>query len=275
MLFVPLVGPAKAAEASAWDQGTHSAMRLIAATARHEGEPTFRAGIEVRLDPGWKTYWRYPGDSGVPPRFDFSGSENVKSIEIMWPAPHRFSDESGITIGYKDGVIFPLHIVPQDAAKPVRLRLKARRPVKLGLDLDYAVCEKLCMPVEASSELMLAGHEASHEAAVAAAEARVPQRRKLGEASALSILAVHRLAPDRVAVDVSAPEDTGVDLFAEGPTPEWALPLPEPSGAAPAGVKRFTFALDGLPPGAKAEGAILTLTAVAGEAAIEVTYRLD
>jgi len=265
MLFVPLVGPAKAAEASAWDQGTHSAMRLIAATARHEGEPTFRAGIEVRLDPGWKTYWRYPGDSGVPPRIDFSRSDNVKTVTVGWPAPHRFSDEGGQSIGYKEHVIFPLSITPLDA----------RRPVKLGLDLDYAVCEKLCMPVEASSELMLAGHEASHEAAVAAAEARVPQRRKLGEASALSILAVHRLAPDRVAVDVSAPEDTGVDLFAEGPTPEWALPLPEPSGAAPAGVKRFTFALDGLPPGAKAEGAILTLTAVAGEAAIEVTYRLD
>ena len=264
LLFVPLAAPAKAADASAWNQGTHSAVRLIAATAHHEGEPTLRAGIEIRLDPGWKTYWRYPGDSGVPPRIDFSRSKNVKSVTVGWPAPHRFSDDSGQSIGYKEHVVFPLSITPVDA----------RRPVMLGLDLDYAVCEKLCMPVEAESELML-GDDASHEAEVAAAEARVPQRRKLGEAAGLSILAVHRVAPAAIAVDVSAPDDTRIDLFAEGPTPDWALPLPEPSSAAPAGVKRFTFALDGLPPGAKAEGATLTLTAVTGEAAIEVTYRLD
>src|SRR5262249_5891122 len=157
---------------------------------------------ELRLDPGWKTYWRYPGDSGVPPRIDFSRSDNVKTVKVGWPAPHRFSDEGGQSIGYKEHVIFPLSITPVDV----------RRPVTLGLDLDYAVCEKLCVPVEAESELMLAGDGASHEAAVAAAEARVPQRRKLGEAPGLSILAVHRVAPARIAVDVSAPGDTSIDL---------------------------------------------------------------
>src|SRR5689334_18069750 len=100
-----------AADASPWDGGKSADLRL-------------GAGVEIKLAPGWKTYWRYPGDSGVPPRFDFAGSENVKSVEILWPAPHRFSDESGITIGYKNDVIFPLRIVPQDAAKPVLLRLK-------------------------------------------------------------------------------------------------------------------------------------------------------
>src|ERR1051326_15721 len=120
-----------AADASLWDGDAHASLRLIAGSRTDDAMA--RAGVEIKLAPGWKTYWRYPGDSGVPPRFDFAGSENVKSIEIMWPAPHRFSDESGITIGYKDGVIFPLRIVPQNAARPVLLRLKA----------DYAVCEKV------------------------------------------------------------------------------------------------------------------------------------
>jgi hypothetical protein len=64
-------------------------------------------------------------------------------------------------------------------------------------------------------------------------------------------------------------------LFAEGPTAQWALPLPEPVAGAPAGLQRFAFVLDGLPPGEKASGATLRLTAVSGEKAVEVAFRLD
>ena len=61
---------------------------------------------------GWKTYWRMPGDAGIPPQFDWSGSQNVKSVEVLWPAPQRFIDSGGETVGYKDRVVFPLRIVP-------------------------------------------------------------------------------------------------------------------------------------------------------------------
>jgi DsbC/DsbD-like thiol-disulfide interchange protein len=263
LLFVPITAPA--ADASAWSNGLHSAVRLIGGGARQGDKPTLRAGIEIRLDAGWKTYWRYPGDSGVPPRFAFARSENVKTVTVKWPAPHRFTDDSGQSIGYKDHVLFPLAVEPKDASRPVTLRL----------DLDYAVCEKLCVPAEAKAELALKSARTSHEAALAVAERRVPQRRLLGEISAFSVRAVRREAPARVVVDVTAPAGTSVELFAEGPTPDWALPLPEPVAGAPNHVKRFAFTLDGLPSGAKPEGALLTLTAVAGEAAIEVTYRLD
>ncbi len=90
------------------------------------------------MQPGWKTYWRYPGDSGVPPRFDFSGSENLKDAKVLFPAPHLFTDETGHSLGYKNSAIFPLVITPQQPGKPVRLRMK----------IDYAVCEKLCVPAE-------------------------------------------------------------------------------------------------------------------------------
>jgi DsbC/DsbD-like thiol-disulfide interchange protein len=189
----------------------------------------------------------------------------VKNVTVGWPAPHRFSDDGGQSIGYKEHIILPLSIEPQDASKPAKLRL----------GLDYAVCEKLCVPAEGKAELVLTRERTAHEAALAAAEARVPQRRALGDTSALSIRAVRREAPGRIAVDMTAPEGTDVDLFAEGPTEAWALPLPGPAAGAPAGLKRFTVALDGLPPGATAEGATLTFTAVAGPAAIEVTYRID
>src|SRR6516165_86376 len=110
LAVVMIAARAHAADSSAWDGDAQSAVRLIAGSATSGRDAPVRAGIEIRLAPGWKTYWRYPGDSGVPPRFDFAGSTNVKSVDVAWPAPHRFSDESGITIGYKDGVIFPLSI---------------------------------------------------------------------------------------------------------------------------------------------------------------------
>src|ERR1700736_6457249 len=168
VIFALPAGAARAADASPWDGDARAAMRLIAGARTNDAMA--RAGIEIKLAPGWKTYWRYPGDSGVPPRFDFAGSQNVKSIAIVWPAPHRFSDESGITIGYKDDLVFPVRIVPQDAAKPVLLRLKA----------DYAVCEKICIPVEGRAELMLDGRRSELDSKLAAFEALVPKPAKVG-----------------------------------------------------------------------------------------------
>lgn len=257
---------ARAADTSPWDGDTHAGMRLVAGS--RASDASARAGIEIKLAPGWKTYWRYPGDSGVPPRFDFADSQNVKTVTIDWPAPHRFSDESGITIGYKEDVIFPLHVVAQDTGTPVRLRLKA----------EYAICDKICIPAEASAELTLDARHSELDQSLAAFEAQVPKRAQLGDGAPLAVRAVRRDKSGdrpRVIVDVAAPGSGPIDLFAEGPTPDWALPVPEPIAGAPAGLHRFAFVLDGLPPGASADGAVLTFTLVAGGSAVEVSTHLD
>jgi DsbC/DsbD-like thiol-disulfide interchange protein len=148
----------------------------------------------------------------------------------------------------------------------------------LNLKLDYAACEKLCVPAEAKLELALTGAETANEAAVSAAEARVPKLAAIGDGGTLSIRAVRRdagSAKPRVIVDVAAPADAPVTVFAEGPTEQWALPLPQPVAGASAGLQRFVFELDGLPSGEKADGAVLRLTAVSGDRAVEVAFRLD
>ena len=255
--------PALAADASPWDGNQRAAVRLIAGAARSEaGTQVHRAGIEIRLAPGWKTYWRYPGDSGIPPRFDFSRSHNVKSVTVRYPAPQRLTDDGGTSIGYKHDVVFPLEVEAQD---PVR-------PVTLSLGIDYAVCEKLCVPADGKAELALTGKPGGHEDKLAGSEARVPRPAKLGATTALAIRAVKREGA-RVLVDVAGP--AGVELFAEGPGPDWALPVPAAIAGAPEGQQRFAFELDGLPPDTKPAGATLKLTAVGGEKAIEVAYRLD
>ncbi len=249
-------------DASPWSQDSRAAIRLIAGSNK-SGEMPLRAGIEVKLQPGWKTYWRYPGDSGVPPRFDFSGSENLKTAKVLYPAPHRFTDESGNSLGYKDEVIFPVLAMPQQPNKPVTLRVK----------VDYAVCEKLCIPAEGRAELTLAVGDSDQDAALAASEARVPKPVSAAEAG-LSVRRLKNAPKPLIAIDLKATDP--VDVFVEGPTPEWALPIPNPTPGALAGKRRFSFELDGLPPGVDPKGHFeLTFTVLEGERAIEVTTHLD
>lgn len=267
-LILALASPVHAADASAWDAGVHSAVRLVAGANPAGSASVRRAGIEFKLQPGWKTYWRYPGDSGIPPQFIFARSDNVARVEVLWPAPRRMAEADGVVIGYKDALLLPLRVVPQDPARPVLLRV----------DVDYAVCEQLCVPVSAAAELRLDDGSGAQEPTLAAAEARVPRRQPLGADAALSVRAVHKVhngERPRVIVDLAAPDGAAVELFAEGPTPAWTLPVPEPVNEAPAGLRRFAFDLDGLPPGTKPDGVPLTLTAVAGDQAIEVQVRIE
>jgi DsbC/DsbD-like thiol-disulfide interchange protein len=258
---------ATAGDASPWNGDARSAVRLVAGGPAHPDAP-IHAGIEMRLQPGWHTYWRYPGDAGVPPHFDFSGSQNVAGVTVLWPAPHKITEQGMTAIGYVGDMVWPLAIVPQDRGKPVTLRLK----------LDYAVCEKLCVPAEGKAELALTGGPMPANAALAHAQAQVPKKSVMGDSTPLAIRAIRResgAARPRILVDVAAPAGGEVALFVEGPSPDWALPVPMAVGGAPAGLQRFAFDLDGAPPGAKYEGAHITLTAVAGDNAIEVTTHLD
>lgn len=256
-------GHAVAADVSPWDGDGRSAVRLVAGASRGGA---ITAGVDVRLGAGWKTYWRYPGDSGVPPTFDFSKSENVRSVSVLWPAPHRFEYDGGASIGYKGEVVFPLHVILDDPARPAALRLA----------LDYAVCEKLCVPAHAESELAVqASHPSANEAGLAAAEALTPKPVRVGDTDGPLGIVTVRLesgAPHpRVVVDVAAPAGAPVELFAEGPAPEWALPLPERVDGAAPGRQRFAFDLDGAPPGVDGTGAPLRFTLVSGGNAVEAT----
>lgn len=255
------------ADVSAWDGDARAGVRLVSGGTGDGNTSVLRAGVEIRLAPGWKTYWRYPGDSGVPPTFNFTKSENLKSIRLSWPAPQKMVEADGVIIGYRNNVVFPLAVEPSDPAKPVILRLA----------LDYAICEKVCIPAQAKAELTLkAGGSA--EPAIAAAEKTIPRAQPVGADASLSVKAIHRdesRTPVRILVDIAAPPGAPVSVFAEGPSDDWALPVPDKVDDAPSGLQRFSFALDGLPPGASDKGATLKLTAVAGSEAIETSFRLD
>jgi DsbC/DsbD-like thiol-disulfide interchange protein len=254
---------AHADDASAWQRDSHSAVRLLAGS---RSGAVLLGGIAFDLQPGWKTYWRTPGDSGVPPRFDFSKSENVEAVTVLWPAPTKFDDGAGgHSMGYQKQIVLPLRIVAKNPDKPVTLHA----------DINYAVCEKLCIPVEASAELTFTSVASTEDSALFAALDTVPKPANVGDPNPLTIRDVEREGKSTVVVDVVTPDTRNVSLFVEGPTPDWALPVPKLLDNSPARVKRFAFELDGLPPGAKPEGAALKLTLVSGERAYEFNINLE
>lgn len=99
-------------------------------------EGTHMAALRLDLAPGWKTYWRSPGDAGIPPQFDWSGSVNVKSVRLHWPAPSVFVTNGMQTIGYHDQLILPVELVPGDPSQPMRL----------AAEVDLGICQEICLP---------------------------------------------------------------------------------------------------------------------------------
>jgi DsbC/DsbD-like thiol-disulfide interchange protein len=140
-----------------------SELRLLA--GKDFRQDFYHAAIEITLKPGALTYWRQPGDAGVPPVFSFEGSSNLGAADVLFPAPTRIKEDEGEAFGYRDKVVFPLHVTPLDKAKPVNLKLTA----------DYAVCERICIPAKARVEIALpSAQNPSLDIEVAAAEAHVP-----------------------------------------------------------------------------------------------------
>src|SRR3984885_295776 len=214
---------ARAQDASPWLRDGHSAVRLLAGS---RSGAVLLGGIALQLQPGWKTYWRTPGDSGVPPRFDFSKSENVEAVTVLWPAPTKFDDGAGgHSLGYHNQIVLPLRIVAKNTDKPVTLRA----------DINYAVCEKICIPVEANAELAFASVASTEDSALFAALDTVPKPATIGDPNPLTIRDVKRDGKNTVLVDVVAPGNKVVSLFVEGPTPDWALPVPTPLEHSPPG----------------------------------------
>ena len=115
------------------------------------------AGLRITLAPGWKTYWRAPGDAGIPPQFSFAGSGNVASASVMWPVPDVFDQNGMRSIGYHDGVVIPLNVTPD-----------GNGPMRLSGQINIGVCEEICVPVNLEFDALLPAGGGRDPAIVAA-----------------------------------------------------------------------------------------------------------
>jgi DsbC/DsbD-like thiol-disulfide interchange protein len=215
----------------------------------------YRAAILIELSPDTITYWRNPGEAGVPPTFDFSGSDNLARAEVALPAPTRINEAGGDVFGYTKRVAYAATIEPKDPAKPVNAVLK----------MDYAACEKICVPMHAEARLELApsGKPGPDAAVVAAAEAALP--RKLPQAEAASVTRV--AGADKPTWRIAPKSAGATDLFAEAPDGFFFETGREPDGG-------FRLALVEAPKGA-APPAAARLTMTTQKGAVEFEARLD
>ncbi|MDH3580421.1 MAG: protein-disulfide reductase DsbD family protein [Hyphomicrobiales bacterium] len=254
-----------------WIKALHAEARLVASgKGEHAGRNTLLAGIHVKLDPGWKTYWRSPGDSGLPPSFDWSGSVNLKSAQVLWPAPQRFADPFGSSIGYHDEVVFPVVI---KAADP-------DRPIDFSVKFDYAVCKDICVPAQAALKLMLApgGQTGSrHEGLLSRYLKQVPVETGSGaNRPSLAKVKIELAQPKpEILVDAVFPGGTkNADLFIEGPK-FFFLPLPKQVAEGPGNRIRYRVDLTKGDDPKELKGKTLTFTLVSAAGHAETTKAVD
>ena len=131
--------------ASEWVRTDQTQVRLVSAVTAVGEAATLRLGLQFKLEPGWKIYWRSPGDAGLPPKADWAGSRNLGPVTVRWPAPERFELFGLDTFGYSDEVVLPVDAQVAERGQPVALRMA----------LDYLVCEKICIPYQTSLKLDL------------------------------------------------------------------------------------------------------------------------
>ncbi|MEG6508753.1 protein-disulfide reductase DsbD domain-containing protein [Methyloligella sp. 2.7D] len=244
-----------------------SDLRLISGKPVESGADSIWAGIQIRLDPGWKTYWRNPGDSGVPPYFDWSGSSNLKSVDVLYPAPGNFEEAGGISYGYKNEVVFPLRVTPKDPSEPVDLKLQ----------MEYGLCKDICIPNQAELSMALPPEPKPDSGTTMLLDrylALVPKPQAQGK-----LPAIVKVTPElggktpTLLIEANFPknsERTDLYIEAEG---EY-VPPPELVGSD-GGTKRFTVAFQDMDEAEALKGKRFTLTLVGDRGAREASWRFE
>jgi suppressor for copper-sensitivity B len=259
-----IFGPACVfAAASDWSRTDVTQVRLIAARTAVGEAAEVRAGLQFQLEPGWKIYWRSPGDSGSPPKPDFSRSKNVADVEMRWPAPQRFFELADLqTIGYLDEAVFPLTVRVERPGEPVSLRAT----------VDYQACEKICIPFSAELSLELPAGEAmptGFSQLIERYEERVPRDGGLAGIEVLSAGVIGAAGAQFVEVALKSPVAFGAsEMFVEAPI-EFRIPAGETSLAA-----NGTELTLRAPVEARGDrdltGERITITVVSGDRSIEI-----
>lgn len=208
MVFLAFSTVAVSAGSSDWSTGYGYKVRLL--DGNRLSDSTFHAALEVVLEDGWITYWRAPGDHGIPPQLNFENSGNVKKTAIHWPSPTIFESGSGMSVGYENHVILPITITPDVANQKVELNVHA----------FFGVCAEICVPAEANLSTLLDPTEtkSDHQPIIEEALIRVPTK---PQDNGLNIVTARFLPgeeAEQIDIELAVPEGVGeLIVLVEGP----------------------------------------------------------
>lgn len=161
--WLGLVAPAEAQTRVVW-HGTEMA-RLDLLPGWRTEDNRHVAGLRITLAPGWKTYWRAPGDAGIPPSLRESGSRNLSRVWMEFPRPSVFFAGGMYIVGYEGQVVLPLIVEPR----------RPGRDVLLDMQLTFGICEDVCIPVTAPLSGRLPADAEGRDPAIVAALASRPR----------------------------------------------------------------------------------------------------
>ena len=133
-------------------------------TGWRQSDGSHMAAIRLDLEPGWHTYWRAPGDAGIPPLFDMAGSKNLKTANVIWPRPEVYVQNGLRSIVYHDQVILPLRVMPSTKGKDISLVAK----------IEIGICKDICIPQTLNVSAVLPASANKRDARIAAALADRP-----------------------------------------------------------------------------------------------------
>lgn len=102
------------------------------------GKMPISGALEITLAQGWHTYWRIPGDSGLPPIFSWTESKNIKDVEITWPVPKRKKEYEFYTFGYEKNMTLPLSITLENEGQD--------QETQLSVKAQIMICKDICIP---------------------------------------------------------------------------------------------------------------------------------
>ena len=123
---------------SNWDKSETSKLRLISPYSENDKKDLL-LGLEYQMEPGWKTYWKSPGEGGFPQTINIENSTNIKKINILWPTPFEFEILGLKSLGYQDKIIFPLEVQIENEEKDTLIDLK----------VNFLICKEICVPGDA------------------------------------------------------------------------------------------------------------------------------
>lgn len=126
----------------------HGNVELISEVDHAQPGANFAVGLHFKLEPGWHIYWKNPGDSGLPPRIQWTLPEGWSAGGIEWPAPKRLPVGPLLDYGYENDVLLPITIHTVKGAP-------ASGPAEVKADLRVLVCRETCIPGKASLSLSL------------------------------------------------------------------------------------------------------------------------
>ncbi|PWC32339.1 protein-disulfide reductase DsbD domain-containing protein [Azospirillum sp. TSO35-2] len=241
----------------AWVKAGPVEARLVSAVRAAGDLTALPLGLELRMEPGWKTYWRSPGDAGFAPRLDWSRSANLKDATLAYPAPHRFSVLGFETAGYDTAVLFPVQGVPAAPGQPVGLALTA----------ELLVCSEICVPQTLDLALALPAGPADPSGSaneVARAQALVPK----GPNGLLRIDAVRGRGTTLEVEATAADGFVTPDVFVET-DPPLSFSAPRTVFSDNDRHVRLTLSATDAQPGLDLAGRPMTLTLVDGDKAVE------